>query len=195
MCDQRGNRELDIAEDFRDILNSDETITSLGRTLGDISNVWTIINHFNKYAKTQGWNTYNDGELIERNGEFHRFVWVNKLHFGTFRNMVNNNPSIVVGDQSLSKMITPSYVAWITLDPPSHIWLYLIKEDPYLLPRIALYDLHQAHTGQKECLKINETKSIVFKAFEQFLGEQYGIKPITLIPNPKKTSHMPLPSS
>jgi len=59
-----------------------------------------------------------------------------------------------------------------------------IKENPELTQKTAIFDLSYVYTGKNICRKFNETKSNVFKEFEQFLEEEWDIefKPVDEMP-------------
>lgn len=49
-------------------------------------------------------------------------------------------------------------------------------ENPELSKRTAIYDLSWVYEGKLICLKLNETDSIVFREFERFLEERWGVE-------------------
>ncbi len=52
----------------------------------------------------------------------------------------------------------------------------MVTENPELSKRTAIYDLSRAYSGKPLCLKLNETDSIVFREFERFLKEMWGVE-------------------
>jgi hypothetical protein len=53
------------------------------------------------------------------------------------------------------------------------LWLYLLKDAPRFVQTVALYDLSPIYAGESAGVKLNETSSIVFTAFEHFLQDRY----------------------
>jgi hypothetical protein len=41
--------------------------------------------------------------------------------------------------------------------------------------KTAIYDLSQVYQGKLICLKLNATQSLVFREFESFLSENWGV--------------------
>jgi len=52
----------------------------------------------------------------------------------------------------------------------------MISEMPDITKRVAIYDVSFILTGRHECQKLNETNSVVFAEFEQFLKTEYGMR-------------------
>lgn len=55
------------------------------------------------------------------------------------------------------------------------VWA-LVKKNPQLNRKVALYDLSEAFREGHNCLKLNETKNLVLEEFEMFLTREYEIK-------------------
>jgi hypothetical protein len=77
----------------------------------------------------------------------------------------------------------------LPVTPPTLLWLYLVKEAPKLSKTVALYDLSRAYEGDDASLKLNETPSVVFEGFEQFLQEKYRIHLMSLISRRPSPAH------
>jgi hypothetical protein len=50
-----------------------------------------------------------------------------------------------------------------------------LKDAPRFAQTVALYDLSPFYAGESAGVKLNETSSIVFTAFEHFLQDRYDI--------------------
>lgn len=74
------------------------------------------------------------------------------------------------------KTVQPSYMTWILDETPSPMVWKLVKETPSFSKKVALYDLSEAFRGRLNCLKLNETQTLVLEEFEIFLNREYGIK-------------------
>jgi hypothetical protein len=73
--------------------------------------------------------------------------------------------------------VVPRFLAWVLpVTPPTLLWLHLLKDAPKLVGTVALYDLSPVYAGDMAGVKLNETASPVFDAFEHFLQERYTIR-------------------
>lgn len=141
--------------------------------------IWELFSEFNECCIDKDWITHDDNSLIEAGKEFHKFFWIRNLHAYTFKSILQNT-ACAISDGVTYKTIQPNYIAWVLPEPPiGNIWLYLIKEAPGLSNKLALYDLSRIYDGEPTCLKVNETKSIVFHEFERFLTN-HGVNLFTL---------------
>jgi hypothetical protein len=66
-------------------------------------------------------------------------------------------------------------MAWILDETPLPMVWKLVKETPSFSKKVALYDLSEAFRGRLNCLKLNETQTLVLEQFEMFLNREYGI--------------------
>ena len=66
-------------------------------------------------------------------------------------------------------------MAWLFYERPPEFFTSFIEENPELAQRIAIFDLCWVYIGEDVCRKFNETESIVFKEFELFLKDKWGI--------------------
>jgi len=75
-------------------------------------------------------------------------------------------------------------MAWVLPTTPPESITKIVAEEPRISRRIAIYDLSEASAGRPICLRLNETKSVVFHEFEKFLSIEYDIKlwPIYKLP-------------
>jgi hypothetical protein len=163
-------------------------------------NIWSLLDEFKSRCRTRGWKAYENDDLIEAEGEAHKFFWTRNTHASTFKQIVADSSCSVLEDVSV-RTVSFSYKAWILIDKPSwDIWLYMIKEASHLLRTVALFDLSQARGGEHRCMKLNETKSVVFQEFERFVREEHGIefRSLTTLPAPPQNmmdNHQTLASS
>jgi len=80
-----------------------------------------------------------------------------------------------------------SYTAWLFPQSPPDKLKQIFEENPELSRRTAIYDLSLVYAGEPLCLKLNETDSKVFNAFEKFLEEELEVevKPVHKLPTLK----------
>jgi len=141
-----------------------------------ILKIWGLIDNFKEYCnKSKGWNVCENDDLIEAENEYHKFIWINHLHPNTFKRVVRNHLCSVQEGVSY-RTVRISYMAWVLPEAPSESTTRIIAEEPLLSRKIAMYDLSEAYAGRPICLKLNETKSVVFHEFERFLSIEYQIK-------------------
>jgi len=145
--------------------------------------VWEIIDRFKSLCKSRGWRVCEYEDLVEAEGEYHSFVWAQKVYINTFRRVVANSQCSIREGISC-RTVNVSYMAWVLQESPPESAIRMVAEEPRLSKRIATYDLSEAYAGRPLCLKQNETKSVVFQEFEKFLNMEYDIKiqPIYKLP-------------
>jgi hypothetical protein len=126
---------------------------------------------------------------VEADGDFHKFFWIRGLHISTFRNLIAK-PRCALHEGATPQLVAPKYLAWVLpVTPPTMLWLYLLKDAPRFTKTVALYDLSPIYAGESAGIKLNETSSIVFHAFEAFLLDRFGIH-LTALTGQR---HAPLP--
>lgn len=148
-----------------------------------IPRVWELIEHFKNRCRLRGWRACEHEDLVEAQGEYHNFLWMHRVHFSTFKNLVMN-PWCSLREGISYRTVRMAYMAWVLHEsPPESVGQAIIGE-PNLSKRVAIYDLSQAYAGRPLCLKINETDSAVFQEFEKFLNAEYELelRPIYRLP-------------
>jgi hypothetical protein len=136
--------------------------------------VWELLKGFKEWCRRKGWKTCEESDWVRINHEYHDFVWARNVQPSTFVK-VSQNPKCTVRDGYTYRIVNASYVAWLFQQPPSESLLQTLAEASDLYERTALYDLSQVYQGNHVCLKLNTTKSQVFKEFESFLAENWGV--------------------
>ena len=130
--------------------------------------IWDILDEFKSFCKSRGWKAYKNDNLIEADSEHHKFFWIRILYPDTFKKVVAN-PLCSICEGISYRTVKLSYIAWVLSEIPYlSIRLYMIKEVPSLLTKVAIYALNQAYKGEPTCLKLNETKSVVFHESEVY---------------------------
>jgi hypothetical protein len=148
-----------------------------------------LLYEFKAYCELRNWTAHSIGDLIEADSEYHKFFWIRGLYVSTFKRIVAN-PSCALREGLSCRTVRPKYLAWVLpVTPPTLLWLYLVKEAPKLSKTVALYDLSRAYEGDDASLKLNETPSVVFEGFEQFLQEKYRIHLMSLISRRPSPAH------
>jgi len=136
--------------------------------------VWELLKGFKERCRRKGWKTCEESDWVRIDHEYHDFVWARNVQPSTFVK-VSQNPKCTVRDGYTYRIVNASYVAWLFQQPPSESLLQTLADAPDLYERTALYDLSQVYQGNPVCLKLNTTRSQVFKEFESFLAENWSV--------------------
>ena len=139
-----------------------------------VPKIWELLRSFKEWCKRKGWKTSEEMDWVRVDHKYHDFVWARTVQPSTFMK-VTRSPKCTVHDGFSYRIVNASYVAWLFQQSPSSTLLQTLMETPELSERTALYDLSQVYQGNPVCLKLNATKSQVFKEFERFLSENWGV--------------------
>lgn len=143
--------------------------------------IWDLIDHFKCKCRLRGWWVSDYEDIIHVDGEYHNFLWARRVYPKTFKSVITNHCYSIREGLSY-RTINVSYTAWLFPEPPLENIILFIAENPHLLKNTALYDLSEAYRGRDLCLKLNNTGSIVFREFETFLREEYGLNLMDKLP-------------
>jgi hypothetical protein len=139
------------------------------------SRVLEILRGFKKLCGGRGWKTSESEDWVEVNNEFHSFLWARDIHPSSFRKIMSNRKCVVREGLSY-RVVEASYTAWLFSQTPSETLLKTAFGNPDIFHKTALYDLSSLMAGKKSCVKLNQTDSPVFKEFESFLVNEFGVK-------------------
>lgn len=146
--------------------------------------MWDLLYDFQACCLDRGWTPHNLGDIVDADGEYHKFFWIRGLYLGTFR-ALTTHPHCTFYDGRRPRTVTPTFLAWVLpATPPTILWLHLLKDAPKLTQTVALYDLSPVYAGEASGVKLNETSSLVFQAFERFLQDRYQIH-LTALTGPR----------
>jgi len=137
--------------------------------------IWNLLDEFKEYCKLKAWNFHEKEDIIEAENEYHRFIWTKCLYPNTFKRVVMQR-LYPIQEGIHCRKVRISYIAWLLLESPSTPLRRMISEMPDITKRVAIYDVSFILTGRHECQKLNETNSVVFAEFEQFLKTEYGMR-------------------
>jgi len=144
-------------------------------TLLEIPKVWEILKRFKGQCQSKGWKTSEYGDWVEKGGKYHNFLWTRTVHPSTFEKVAASRRCAIREGVSY-QVVNVSYTAWVFPETPPEKLMQIVTENPELSRRIAIYDLSWAYAGKPVCLKLNQTNSTVFREFERFLEERWGVK-------------------
>jgi hypothetical protein len=153
-------------------------------TLVKMPKAWEIIKSFKDSCKSHGWRTSDNQDWVDVGGEYHIFFLARDVHDSSFKKIVKNNKCVVCEGLSY-RVAEASCSAWLFSETPSEALVRTVSENPDLSSRVALYDLCPMLEGKDFCVKLNHTKSPVFKQFESFLKKKMNItfKPLPSFSN------------
>jgi len=136
--------------------------------------VWELIEGFKLQCGRRGWKVCQNEDLVDVGGEYHHLIWARHIYPDTFRKVVMN-PHASVREGAYYRTVRVSYAAWISPESIAEKILDAFLEGPDLPRKVAIYDISPVYTGDRVCLRMNRTNSIVFREFERFLNEEYSI--------------------
>lgn len=147
--------------------------------------VWEILRKFKGNCESRGWKTSESEDWVEVGDEYHNFLWTRNIHPASFKSIASSR-KCVIREGSSYRVVEASYTAWLFSESPSKVFVKTVFENPDFCKRIALYDLSPLLEGKSFCFKFNNTDSIVFQEFENFLKNELNVK-IKKIPAPQLT--------
>ena len=142
---------------------------------GSFPKVWELLERFKEVCRDRGWKISDNEDIIEIENEYHNFIGASATYPSTFEKVAASRKKAVRNGKSYHP-IEVSYIAWVFQKRPSEQLLKTLTDDPKLTRNTALYDLSSIYQGQRQCLGLNQTKSLAFKRFEKFLKEKYGVE-------------------
>jgi hypothetical protein len=150
--------------------------------MGRVPRVWDLLDQFKRRCDLRGWWSSKYEDIVRANGEYHSFIWARRVHPKTFRVIASNRLRPIRENDLSYRIVNVSYAAWIFPEKPQGSILLIMSEDQSLRKTTAIYDLSDVYCGGFICLKINETKSVVFHEFESFLKSEYQIDFVSGLP-------------
>lgn len=140
-----------------------------------VPRVWELIGYFKDECHLKGWKTSENEDWVKVDDEYHNFLWARNIHPSTFNRIITACKCAI--KQGISyQVVKVAYTAWLFPESPSEVLVQTVTDNPELTKRIAIYDLSYVYAGKPVCLRLNETKSKVFKEFENFLERRWGVK-------------------
>jgi len=140
-----------------------------------IPKVWDLLSHFKDWCQSKGWKTSEHEDWVRTNDDYHNFLWIKTINPATFRKVAAKRKCAIRRGISY-KVVDVSYTAWVFPQAPPEELMQRVADNPELSKRTAIYDLSWAYEGKPICVKVNQTESAVFRAFESFLENQCGVK-------------------
>lgn len=137
--------------------------------------IWDLIRRFKSQCRSMGWWVSPYDDIVCVGGEYHNFICTKRVYPKTFKIIALNNVYPLRENDIYYRLINVSYRAWVIQEkPPEDVYL-ILAENRDLREHTAIYDLSEATSDKPTCIKMNETKSVVFQEFERFLREECRI--------------------
>lgn len=153
-------------------------------SIEDLPDIQALIDQYKSFCKSLGWRSPEYDDWIWSGADYHKFYWHHGLTAPLFSGFVQSK-SVYIQEGSRLHLNEARCTAWIFKKKvPQEVFTQVV-DDLDLLRRTAVYDLSPAYEGKLQCFKVNQTESIVFREFEEFLDVKYGIRFIELSPHLK----------
>ncbi len=149
-----------------------------------VPKVWELLARFKDQCQLRGWKISEHEDWVKTGDEeYHNFLWTQTVHPSTFEKIAANHKCAIRKGVSYH-VVDVSYIAWLFLQSPPERIMQRVVEDPERSRKTAIYDLSLVNAVEPLCLTLNETSSMVFKEFESFLKEEFGVevKPFHKLP-------------
>ena len=136
--------------------------------------VWELLGQFKTRCGGKGWKIFPDEDVVNTGNEYHYFAWTPHIRPKTLQKVIKN-PQTPIRDGLSYRMVSLSYIAWVSPETINEDVLEVFSEVSDRSRKTALYDVSPLYEGKTVCLRVNETSSNVFHEFEMFLTEKYGV--------------------
>ena len=137
--------------------------------------IWNILDRFKERCLLRGWETSESEDWIKTNdGKYHNFLWIQTIYPSTFEKIVSNHMCGI--RRSISyEVVDVSYMAWLFKKRPPEFIISRVKNRTKWYRNNAVFDLSCAYQGENVCRKLNNTDSIIFREFENFLTDEWNL--------------------
>jgi len=136
--------------------------------------IWDILENFQKICHSRGWKTSQEN-IVKVKTEYHNLIGTRTAHPSTFKR-ITSNKKVAIPDGRSYRVVGSDYTAWVFEQKPSKQLVETLAIEPELAKKTAIYDLSKFYCGKPLCMRLNKTRSPVFKEFEKFLKKSYRIK-------------------
>ena len=137
--------------------------------------VWELIRCFKNECESLSWKISENEDWIYADQKYHNFLWTRSIYPSAFRKLAKSSKCAVREGVSY-RVVDTAYTAWLFSESPPEEIIKAVIEDPDLAKTNAVYHLDATNTNKPLCLRLNLTKSKVFKEFENFLKKRWNIE-------------------
>lgn len=137
--------------------------------------VWELVRCFKNECKSLGWKTSENEDWIYADQKYHNFLWTRSIPPTAFSKLAKSCRCAVREGVSY-RVVDTAYTAWLFSDSPPEQIIRAVIEDPDLSRTTAVYHIDATDPDKPTCLRLNLTKSKVFREFENFLKKRWNIE-------------------
>ena len=137
--------------------------------------VWELIRCFKGECGPLGWKTSEHEDWIYADNKYHNFLWTRSIHPSTFRKLAKSSKCAVREGVSY-RVVETAYTAWLFSESPPEEIMKAVIGDPDLARTTAVYHFDATCPDKLTCLRLNSTRSRVFKEFENFLKRKWNVE-------------------
>lgn len=140
-----------------------------------LPNIWNIIDSFKQHCRLNGWETSETEDWVKTNdGKYHNFLWIQTIYPSTFEKIISNHKCGIRRSTSY-EVVDVSFIAWLFKERRPEFIISRVKNNPEWSMKTALFDLSCAYNGENVCRKLNDTNSLIFREFENFLTDEWNL--------------------
>lgn len=141
--------------------------------------VFEALKKFRERCLRRGWTASRDGDWVKAGEAYHAFLWCRSLSAGTLHSIAASS-EVSICEQDRWKVQKVDYIAFLSGGFTEDVF-DLLERNPHLSNRVMLYDI------DRSC-KTGKAISPVFREFERFIEEEYGItlEPVTRVQSPDR---------
>ncbi len=126
-----------------------------------------VLKAFREHCRDE-WEAEKSGQWFKIDGSYHVFVWSKSIAITTLKSMACLQ-KVTLHEGDFWKVKEASFMAFICAGGLEKEAYEVLKADPRITERCICYDLEKR-------TKIGVSSSPVFKKFEEFLKNKYGLE-------------------
>jgi len=142
------------------------------QTAGQIPTPLSLVERFFEHCREMGWTTGEFSDFVKHGEKYYCFVWVKSSYQGRIPEILMDNRSSILEEGGYG-VRNLNYKALIFREPPPPSLINALARDSQLSKRVAVYDLSPLYEGEEVCRCLNETETLVYREFEDFLRKRY----------------------
>ncbi len=137
--------------------------------------VWELISCFKDECESLGWKTSEHEDWVYADQKYHNFLWTRSINPPAFRKLAKSCKCAIREGVSY-RVVDTTYTAWLFSESPPEEVMKTVIEDPDLTKTTAIYHIDPTNSDKPVCLRLNLTKSKVFREFENFLKKRWNVE-------------------
>jgi len=151
------------------------------QTVGQIPTPLSLVEGFFQHCREMGWITGEFLDFVKHEDKYYCFVWVKSSYQGRIPEILMDDRSSILeeGGYGVRRL---HFKALIFQEPPPSSVVSAVAGNSELSDRVAIYDLSPLYKGEEVCKCLNETGTLVYQEFEDFLRKRYCATLVSLEP-------------